>query len=170
MSVPIARNTAGQEVYFFLFSGADINLTPTIAAGDFQISIDGGAFANLATLPTVTPAAGGQVRVQLSQAETNGVSISIRAIDQAGGAWDDVSLTFRTTVRTVDDLLHSSEVYEGTLTHKEIVRILLAALAGLSTGGGTASVAFRDVGDTKDRIAATVTVNGNRTVIALDGS
>jgi len=62
------------------------------------------------------------------------------------------------------------EVIEGVLTFRQITRIVLAALAGISTGGGTVNVAFRDVADTKDRIQATVTVNGNRTAIALDGT
>lgn len=40
--------------YACLVSQADTKLfksAPTLAAGDFKVSIDGGAFANLATLP-----------------------------------------------------------------------------------------------------------------------
>ena len=36
-------------------------VTPTLAAGDFKLEKDGGAAANLATLPTVVPAAGRKV-------------------------------------------------------------------------------------------------------------
>lgn len=32
--------------------------SPTIAAGDFKVDKDGGGLTNLATLPTVSPAAG----------------------------------------------------------------------------------------------------------------
>lgn len=55
---------------------------PTIAAGDFKVDIDGGGFANLATLPTVSPAASVAVLVSLSAAEMNGDVITITAMDQ----------------------------------------------------------------------------------------
>jgi hypothetical protein len=35
---------------------------------------------------------------------------------------------------------------------------------------GTATITFRDLGDSNDRITATVTSNGNRTTVVLDGS
>ena len=67
------------------------------------------------------------------------------------------------------DAIHD-EVIEGTLTSRQIARIILAVLAGISTGGGTTSVAFRNVADDTDRVAATVTGVGNRTAVTLDGS
>lgn len=45
--------------------------SPTIAAGDFQISKDGGAYANLTNLPTNSPAGSEQVEVVLTTTETN---------------------------------------------------------------------------------------------------
>lgn len=62
------------------------------------------------------------------------------------------------------------EVIEGALTYRQITRIVLAVLAGISTGGGTTSVAFRNVADDADRVAATTTAVGNRTAVTLDGS
>ena len=50
---------------------------PTLAAGNFQISKDGGAFANLATLPTVTPTGGVQVVITLSATEMSADNIGI---------------------------------------------------------------------------------------------
>ena len=49
-------------------------------------------------------------------------------------------------------------------------RIMFAALSGKSTGGGTTTLTFRDSGDAKARITATVDENGNRTAMTLDGS
>jgi hypothetical protein len=68
----------------------------------------------------------------------------------------------------VDKIL--DEVVEGTLTFRQMLTLFEAALAGKSTGGGTASVAFRDKADAKNRIAATVDANGNRTAVTLDVS
>ena len=68
----------------------------------------------------------------------------------------------------VDAIL--DEVVEGTLTLRQIQRIVLAVLAGKSGGGGTTTDTFRDVADTKNRVSATVSSVGNRTAITLDGS
>jgi hypothetical protein len=67
------------------------------------------------------------------------------------------------------DAVHD-DVLEGSLTFRQATRIMLAALAGKATGGGTTSVAFRDNADAKDRIAATVDSSGNRTAVTLDGT
>jgi hypothetical protein len=62
------------------------------------------------------------------------------------------------------------EVIEGTLSLAAVLRILLAGVAGKTSGGGTTTPAFRDVADTKNRITATMDSNRNRTAVTLDGS
>jgi hypothetical protein len=58
---------------------------------------------------------------------------------------------------------------EGTLTLKQVLRLLLAANTGKSTGfGGGGSVTFRDQADTKPRITGTLDASGNRTAVTLD--
>ena len=48
---------------------------------------------------------------------------------------------------------------------------MVRALAGKTSGGGTTTVKFRDLADTKDSVVATVDGNGNRTNIGtLDGT
>jgi len=54
-----------------------IKKTPTIVAGDFKVSIDGGALANLVTLPTEVPANSGCITVSLSAAEMLGDKIQV---------------------------------------------------------------------------------------------
>jgi hypothetical protein len=68
----------------------------------------------------------------------------------------------------VDDVW--DEPMEGAVTAREQMNINTAALAGKSSGGGTATVKFRDQADTKDRITATVTAEGDRTAVTADGS
>ena len=67
-------------------------VAPTLAAGDFKIEKDGGAAANLATLPTVTPAGGSSVSVSFSATEVQAKQIVLRASDQAGAEWDDTAV------------------------------------------------------------------------------
>lgn len=57
---------------------------------------------------------------------------------------------------------------EGTLTLAQVLRVLLAEAAGITTGSRTTSIAFRDQADTKDRIAGTMDSTGNRTAVVLN--
>jgi hypothetical protein len=99
--------------YAGLVSQADTKLlqsTPTLATGDVKVSTDGAAFANITTLPTVTPAAGRNVKVTLSAAEMNGDNISVQFVDAAGAEWSDVLVTIQTTAQQVDDLSTQASV------------------------------------------------------------
>ena len=78
--------------------------TPTIAAGDFKVSIDGGALNNLATLPAVTPAASKMVKFTLSTSEMNGDNVTVVGSDAAGGEWKDIIVNIQTSARQIDDL------------------------------------------------------------------
>lgn len=66
---------------------------PTLASGDVKVSIDGGAFSNLTTLPAVTPAAGIAVKLALSASEMTGDNIFVQFIDQTSPKeWADFAL------------------------------------------------------------------------------
>ena len=77
---------------------------PTIASGDFKVSIDGAAFNNLATLPSASPASGRSVMIDLSSGEMNGDNIVVQCVDAAGAEWCDLCLGIQTTSRQIDDL------------------------------------------------------------------
>ena len=67
---------------------------PTLAAGDVKVSVDGGTPGNITTLPSVTPAGGKQVLVQLSAAEMNAAAgVAVLFSDQAGSEWKDLRIT-----------------------------------------------------------------------------
>lgn len=104
--VPPKINT--QFIYYSaLVSQADTRLlksNPTIAAGDFKTSLDGGALGNLGTLPTVTPASSVMVKFTLATTETNGGNFTIVSIDAAGAEWCDRCDNFQTSARQIDDL------------------------------------------------------------------
>lgn len=60
------------------------------------------------------------------------------------------------------------EVLEGSYTARQLMRLFTAALGGIVAGAGTTSITFRNTGDSKDVITATVDVNGNRSEVTLD--
>lgn len=59
---------------------------------------------------------------------------------------------------------------DTTYTSGDLLRLIAAMAAGRVSGAQTGTEVFRDVGDTKARITATVDAQGNRTAITLDPS
>jgi len=60
------------------------------------------------------------------------------------------------------------EIVEGSVTMRQALRAFLSTLVGLSNGGNTTNIKFRDLADTKNRIDEIVDANGNRTNVTLD--
>jgi hypothetical protein len=85
-------------------TGGHFRVNPTIAAGDFKISKDSGAFVNLANLPTVAPAGSPLVVFSLTAAEMTANRVTILGIDQAGGEWTEFMEHIEPEVVTVADL------------------------------------------------------------------
>lgn len=79
---------------------------PTLAAGDVKVSTDGGAEANITTLPVVTPAGSKRVKVTLSAAEMNGDNVQVTFSDAAGDEWCDLTVNIQTSARQIDDLAY----------------------------------------------------------------
>ena len=77
---------------------------PTIAAGDFKLSKDGGTLTNCTNLPVVTPAGSPILWLVLTAAEMTADLVSIVGSDQAGDEWGPIHLALHTTIRTVDDV------------------------------------------------------------------
>jgi hypothetical protein len=59
-------------------------------------------------------------------------------------------------------------VIETGYTAKKIMRLFASVLLGKVSGAGTATETFRDINDTKDRVIADVTPQGDRTNITRD--
>lgn len=73
--------------------------------------------------------------------------------------------------RGIDMLLDAANTIETGLTVRGALRLALAALAGKLSGAGSGTEVYRNaVGDSKDRITATVTSAGNRTAITTDAT
>ncbi len=64
-------------------------VTPTLAAGDVKIEKDGGAAANVATLPSAEPAGGSSLKVPFSIEEMQCKQAVVRFVDAAGAEWND---------------------------------------------------------------------------------
>lgn len=103
------KRATAHKFYVSLVDQANTKLmkaNPTIAAGDFKISKDGGALANLATLPSVSPAGSRSVMIDLSATEMTADNISIECVDAAGAEWCDLFINLQPTARQLDDLAY----------------------------------------------------------------
>jgi hypothetical protein len=77
---------------------ASFKSNPTIAAGDFKVSQNGGALTDLTTLPVVEPASSVLVKITLSATEMNTDNVAIVGIDQtATKEWADFVMSIPTT-------------------------------------------------------------------------
>lgn len=117
---------------------------PTIASGDFKVSIDGGALANLGTLPTVTPASGVMVKFTLSTSEMAGANATVVCSDAAGAEWCDAVFNIQTTARQIDDLAYPATSGRSMVVDASGLVDANAVKVG-PTGSGTAQTA-RDIG------------------------
>ena len=114
MPVPVFNTS--YSFYVSLADAADpskFKASPTIAAGDFQISIDGSAFVNLTTTPVVVPVGGIAVLVPLTADEMNGKKVNIQAIDASGSEWEEllVSIDVPTaSTETINDIQEGDRI------------------------------------------------------------
>lgn len=147
-------------------------LIPAIAAGTnttflrFHFDGRGNAF---------TPGIDGKVRLDtLGAASEAAIAAAVRDVSNATPAAGSLGEDVATAAAGGDPAAIADavldEVVEGTLTLRQMLRIFQSVLAGKSTGGGTATITFQDVADSKSRITATVDANGNRTAITVDGA
>ena len=103
MVAPYNPPKTGEDFIFFatlnsMSTVGSFQSNPTIAAGDFQVSKDGGALANLATIPAVTPASSVMVKFTLSATEMTADNVTIIGIDQtAPKEWADFAVNIVTT-------------------------------------------------------------------------
>lgn len=102
---------------------------------------------------------------------TNVPSVTVQYIVYSDSGHTTIDTAYETVLETFerDELIDTPEV-ESTISIKETLRLVLAALAGKISGANTHTVTIRNVGDSKDRITATVDDYGNRTAITYDVS
>ncbi len=178
-----------------LISQADTDIfkkTVTLAAGDIQVSKDGGQYANLATFPPaeIDLAGGGDsgtLWVVLTATEMNADVIDVLFNDVAGAEWQDNGFTIYTSAQTfdttdalVDTLIARLGSWTGTLRNTVLgamqalfrkdadatvpsdVNADLGAGAGVANNTTDSGEAIRDRGD-----AAWITATGFATSGAL---
>jgi hypothetical protein len=97
MGRPVQNSAFTTTIALIDKATGDLKVSPTLASGDFKVVIDGGAAANLTTLPTNDPGSSTCVTIALSSSEMNGERITIICIDQTSPKeWADFQFTIHT--------------------------------------------------------------------------
>ncbi len=158
------------QLAFSVANQVDANsLTGGLTEGQIRTAI-GLAAANLDTQLAVIPTAV-ENRQEMDSNSTRLASIDGKTTnlpaDPADQSAVEAAITAIPAGISVNDILGMQ--VEGTYTLQQILRIMSSALAGKLSGGGTATLKFRDLQDTLDRITATVDqATGDRDNITLD--
>jgi hypothetical protein len=84
------------------------------------------------------------------------------------GTADDAVLAAIAALNNISVANILAATVEGSTTLVQALRLLNSALGGKASGLETTTAVYRDVGDTKDRITATVDADGNRSAVTLD--
>lgn len=103
MAAPYNPPVKNQDMIFYIqlqdmARPGRFKVNPTIAAGDFKISGDDGALANLATLPSVSPAGSTWVKITINSTEKNVDNAKIQGVDATDPPeWADWGVCIPTT-------------------------------------------------------------------------
>jgi hypothetical protein len=177
----ILADTGTDGVVVASGSKTGYSLTATTGLGNQTANITGTLSGSVGSVAT-----GGITAASFAAGAIDATAIASNAIDSAtlatdvtariaSAVWDAVRTSYATagtfgdidtTADVADGVL--DEVVEGSYTLRQLIRLVAAAAGAKLSGAAGTAIAIRDLGDTKDRIAATVDSNGNRTAVTLD--
>jgi len=115
-----------------------------------------------------------QIAVTTTNGFESGKSYCIRITGVVGGVTGIEVHQFDVSAALLDDIEAQTdldEVVEGTLTMRQMLRLMASFMVGKASGGGSATIRFRDTTDAKTRITMEVDPEtGDRITVTLDGS
>lgn len=138
------------------------NLNATVSSRATQTSVD-----DVPTNAELTTALGTLNNLSQAQAQT-AAAAALTAYDPPTHAELTTALASGVALTSAAvDAIHD-EVIEGSITHRQSMRLANAANAGKTNGAGTGTFNIRDLADSKNRIVASTDGTGNRTAITTD--
>ena len=163
-----AAGSSGYDTYAFLRRNSD----------DYIYDVGDEAFESVGTFNdaradecdiALTWKNAGRYKATFPSVAEGNYSIQLRLRAGASPAITDAILGSMAINQLSSEVL--DEAVEGAITFRQAIRLFLSVLTGKSSGGGTTALVFRDMADTKNRLAVTVDTNGNRTTVGTrDGS
>lgn len=131
-------------------------LVDTCTTNTDMAGTDNAALASVCTearLSELDAATGGKMANQVDVIQTD----TTTDIPASISALNDIAVT---------DITGAEVDNDGTaISLAGALKLVLSVLTGKSSGGGTTTIVFRDINDSKNRISATVDSSGNRTAV-----
>lgn len=164
---PPIKNAA-YEFYVGLVSAAnthEFQSNPTLASGDAKVSKDGGALANLTTLPSAV-GSGKVVKINLSSTEMNADNVTVILSDQtASEEWCDLIINIQPLTWVPANVTYISGSAVSTTTAQLGVNVV--QISGDSTAADNAEAMFDGTGYAGGTAKLTVDVSKwNGTAVA----
>jgi len=179
--LPDAVIATGVNEVVVMLKGA-ANMAPVVLEIQLtDVDMNDSVRAGLTALPNASSAANGglptadannAVKIQ-SGTGANQISLTSGAVILTSDYDNAKTAAQSTDVPSANDVAAAvwAVVVDGTRTAVQVMRLCLSALGGKSSGhttGSASSPAYRNIGDTKNVIAATTDADGNRTAVTLD--
>lgn len=141
--------------------GASVLISSGTGTG--QLSVTAGVIAS-----NTTQIAGSAVSTSTAQ-------LGVNVVNAAGTAWGSGAITSGALAAganqaIADALLDRTAGVDTGLTPRQWLRLAGSVLFGKASGLATTTAVYRDFGDTKARVTATVDANGNRTAVTTDST
>lgn len=121
---------------------------------------------------TASPWADGDVSLEYAKSSTDihvptsrMLSVSYTSSSDSSG---NVTLSSTEQNEIATSILDLSNGVETSLTLRQALRLIVAASAGRVSGANSTTITIRDIGNSKNRIVATVDSYGNRSSITTD--
>lgn len=128
----------------------------------YRLGVDGTATAPATNTPNIGD-------VGITQAGADKVwSTNSRTITGGTITTNNDKTGYALSTAGVDAIL--DDTVEGSLTMRQMVKIMASALAGKAAGGGTTTITFTGLDGVTARITATVDANGNRSAVTVNGN
>lgn len=152
MASPIKGDPYTFTISLLSATTGEVITDPTLDALDFFISTDDGAYTQLATTPTVTPASSEIVKISLTADEVGESYFAIKAEDFAGAEWQKV--VYHETVQSANN---DQEILDR-------IGLVMSVLHGEIGNAGTATEEYTQiVGGVEYKVSFTgLTPIGNR--------
>lgn len=127
--------------------------------------------ASFSTVNSTLSTIAGYIDTEVATIVTQTSAASIRsALGLASANLDTQLDALPTAAENATALMDLSNGIETGVTPRQALRLILAAEAGKLSGAATTTITIRNVGDSKDRIVATVDADGNRSALTLDAT